>query len=337
MIKTELLKSDIKYTINQAKIKINKLFNTNFSYKYVWDITRNKLNLNYGKPKLNYKEHSEDYKIKLKESLEGFILNDIKLFFLDQSYFKNMPYLTRVLYDPDDKDNTLTRTGKRFGISVTGFMGVNGVSHADVYLRNNSFTTIYSLIQLRYLNTENEDIKEILMKILGDGRINRSYIKNELKKENKTPKQRVDKIKELLEKEDKPKISEIKKISSNKKITSARISTKQRTTIRDLLIENKVDTFLKDEKPLVIICDNAKIHTQKDVLRACEFLNIQLIFLPPYSPDLNPIEDLWRIIKKEVYSATYDSLVELIKIVLDEFDKNVDNKTLFENWLNDYM
>ena len=59
-----------------------------------------------------------------------------------------MPYLTRVLYDPDDKDNTLTRTGKRFGISVTGFMGVNGVSHADVYLRNNSFTTIYSLIQL---------------------------------------------------------------------------------------------------------------------------------------------------------------------------------------------
>ena len=337
MIKIELLKSDIKYTINQAKIKINKLFNTNFSYKYVWDITRNKLNLNYGKPKLNYKEHSEDYKIKLKESLEGFILNDIKLFFLDQSYFKNMPYLTRVLYDPDDKDNTLTRTGKRFGISVTGFMGVNGVSHADVYLRNNSFTTIYSLIQLRYLNTENEDIKEILMKILGDGRINRSYIKNELKKENKTPKQRVDKIKELLEKEDKPKISEIKKISSNKKITSARISTKQRTTIRDLLIENKVDTFLKDEKPLVIICDNAKIHTQKDVLRACEFLNIQLIFLPPYSPDLNPIEDLWRIIKKEVYYATYDSLVELIKIVLDEFDKNVDNKTLFENWLNDYM
>ena len=337
MIKIELLKSDIKYTINQAKIKINKLFNTNFSYKYVWDITRNKLNLNYGKPKLNYKEHSEDYKIKLKEILEGFILNDIKLFFLDQSYFKNMPYLTRVLYDPDDKDNTLTRTGKRFGISVTGFMGVNGVSHADVYLRNNSFTTIYSLIQLRYLNTENEDIKEILMKILGDGRINRSYIKNELKKENKTPKQRVDKIKELLEKEDKPKISEIKKISSNKKITSARISTKQRTTIRDLLIENKVDTFLKDEKPLVIICDNAKIHTQKDVLRACEFLNIQLIFLPPYSPDLNPIEDLWRIIKKEVYSANYDSLAELIKIVLDEFDKNVNNKTLFENWLNDYM
>ena len=31
-----------------------------------------------------------------------------------------MPYLTKVLYNPDDKDNTLTRTGKRFGTSVTG-------------------------------------------------------------------------------------------------------------------------------------------------------------------------------------------------------------------------
>ena len=61
-------------------------------------------------------------------------------------------------------------------------MGVNRVSQANVYLRNNSFTTIYSLVQLRYLNTENEDGKEILMKILGDERINRSYIKNELKK-----------------------------------------------------------------------------------------------------------------------------------------------------------
>ena len=103
------------------------------------------------------------------------------------------------------------------------------------------------------------------------------------------------------------------------------------------MIEKEVNTFLKDEEQLVIICDNAKIHTQKDVLRVCEFLNIQLIFLPPYSPDLNPIEDLWKIIKKEVYSANYDSLAELITIVLDEFYKNVDNKSLFENWLNDYM
>ena len=72
-------------------------------------------------------------------------------------------------------------------------------------------------------------------------------------------------------------------------------------------------------------------------MQVFEILNINPIFLPKRSPDLNPIEDLWRIIKKEVYSANYDSLAELIKIILDEFYKNVDNKILFENWLNDYM
>ena len=335
LIKKELTKSKKKYTIKDATILINNLLNVNFDYKYVWDITRNKLNLNYGKPTLHYKERPEDYKSKLRDSLEGFFLNEIKLFFLDQCYFKNMSNVLRVLYDPEDKVNILSRTGKRFGICVTGFLSVNGQSQADVYLRNNVFTTIYSLIQLRYLNMENEDGKEILMKILGDKRISCSYIKETFKKENKTSNQRVNEIREIFDNEDKPEISEFKKISQNKKITSSRILTKQRTTIRDLLIENEVNKFLNDEIPLVIVCDNAKIHTADDVLIVCEFLNIELIFLSPYSPDLNPIKDLWRIIKQKIYSMDYNSLVELITIVLDEFYKNVDDEGLVKNWLND--
>ncbi|WP_084790345.1 transposase [Methanosphaera sp. WGK6] len=35
------------------------------------------------------------------------------------------------------------------------------------------------------------------------------------------------------------------------------------------------------------------------VQKAAEILNINLIFLKPYCPCLNPIEDIWRIIKKQ--------------------------------------
>ena len=38
-----------------------------------------------------------------------------------------------------------------------------------------------------------------------------------------------------------------------------------------------------------------------------EILNIELVLLPPYSPDLNPIEDLWKIIKRIVYSSNYNN------------------------------
>ena len=74
------------------------------------------------------------------------------------------------------------------------------------------------------------------------------------------------------------------------------------------MIESDIYGVLNDEKPIVIVLDNAKIHKAADVAIACEILNIELIFLPTYSPDLNPIEDLWKIIKRVVYSSHYSVL-----------------------------
>ncbi|WP_407422129.1 transposase [Methanobrevibacter sp.] len=34
-------------------------------------------------------------------------------------------------------------------------------------------------------------------------------------------------------------------------------------------------------------------------------MNINLIFLQPYCPDLNPIEDVWRKIKSKIYKSLY--------------------------------
>ncbi len=42
--------------------------------------------------------------------------------------------------------------------------------------------------------------------------------------------------------------------------------------------------------PIVIIIDNARIHHAKLVTALAEMLDIHFVFLPPYSPKLNPIE-----------------------------------------------
>jgi len=36
--------------------------------------------------------------------------------------------------------------------------------------------------------------------------------------------------------------------------------------------------------------------------------NIDLLFHPPYSPDLNPIEHVWGYLKQEVYKHDFDNL-----------------------------
>jgi len=44
-----------------------------------------------------------------------------------------------------------------------------------------------------------------------------------------------------------------------------------------------------------------------------------LLFLPPYSPDLNPIEQCWRITRREVTHNTYFSTIELLESTLDKY------------------
>jgi len=52
--------------------------------------------------------------------------------------------------------------------------------------------------------------------------------------------------------------------------------------------------------PIVIEVDNAKIHHAKMVTALAEMLDIHFVFLPPYSPKLNPIEYANKDLKREL-------------------------------------
>jgi transposase len=58
---------------------------------------------------------------------------------------------------------------------------------------------------------------------------------------------------------------------------------------------------------VTIFLDNARYQKCQLVTSLAESLKIELIYLPPYSPNLNLIERLWKFVKKEVlYSKYYD-------------------------------
>jgi len=47
----------------------------------------------------------------------------------------------------------------------------------------------------------------------------------------------------------------------------------------------------------VIIMDNARIHHQQGLINLLEGYGVKVEFLPPYSPDFNPIEEAFAAVK----------------------------------------
>ena len=70
------------------------------------------------------------------------------------------------------------------------------------------------------------------------------------------------------------------------------------------------EIFLRDieklKKNVVIVLDNARFHRKRILEKIVKETGHYLLFLPPYSPDLNPIEKVWASMKNKLNDIAYD-------------------------------
>ncbi len=59
------------------------------------------------------------------------------------------------------------------------------------------------------------------------------------------------------------------------------------------------------KKDTTIVMDNASFHRKKQLYEICSRYGYNLIFLPPYSPELNPIEKYWYVLKHRIKVFLY--------------------------------
>ena len=100
---------------------------------------------------------------------------------------------------------------------------------------------------------------------------------------------------------------------------------------------NIASEFVEKGPRILIVLDNASYHKKQTVIDqlALEFPNLELFFLPPYSPDYNLIELVWHSCKEFIAHRVFTSIDELRDLLdrltnqgeLDiKWNRNVENK-----------
>ena len=95
------------------------------------------------------------------------------------------------------------------------------------------------------------------------------------------------------------------------------------TDCMNLFLKELSNTFPRDK--IILVCDGAAWH-KSGSLKIPE--NIELIFIPPYTPEMNPIEQIWKEIrtkgfKNEAFNSLADVVERLCKTI-----SNLSNDTV---------
>lgn len=72
----------------------------------------------------------------------------------------------------------------------------------------------------------------------------------------------------------------------------------------------------------IVVCDNLPAHKVAGVRQCLEAAGMGLLYLPPYSPDFNPIEQVFAKLKALLRRAAprcFDAICDALKIILDRF------------------
>lgn len=103
--------------------------------------------------------------------------------------------------------------------------------------------------------------------------------------------------------------------------TEQSVTTENVLKVFDAFTEDYAHQYAKTKVPCFVVLDNASIHRSaafKAQLEKWQQCGVSLHFLPPYSPELNLIEILWRKLKYEWLSLdAYQSYTHLTKHVLE--------------------
>lgn len=100
---------------------------------------------------------------------------------------------------------------------------------------------------------------------------------------------------------------------------------------------NDIKTSNDTYQAIVVIIDNFSSHKSRLVRQKAKELGIYLVYLPPYSPNLNPIEFIWKSIKRVLSTSFVPNLEEMKRIIADSFCSFAKCKSYAGYWIEKFL
>ena len=97
----------------------------------------------------------------------------------------------------------------------------------------------------------------------------------------------------------------------------------------------QLESFYPNKATIYVVCDQAPYYRDQRIKEFLKSSRIELISLPTYSPNLNLIERLWKLLRKQVISSTYYAHFKDFKKAVFEFlnDHSKDFKALLRHFI----
>ena len=85
---------------------------------------------------------------------------------------------------------------------------------------------------------------------------------------------------------------------------------------------------------IILVCDGAAWHKAKALIFP---ENIRLVFIPPYTPEMNPIEQIWKEIRKRGFRneifQTLNKVVERLCFTIQSISSNTITSITARDWI----
>jgi putative transposase len=91
----------------------------------------------------------------------------------------------------------------------------------------------------------------------------------------------------------------------------------------DIFRQWLVEHLIPEMQPgSIVVCDNLPAHKVAQVRQCLESAGMGLLYLPAYSPDFNPIEQVFAKVKKllrEAAARSFNGICQALKPILERF------------------